>query len=195
MTLSIFTSTSYGGKSAYARLTYAFFKYLTTTYTTACENITINGLPPSSTFVSSLLSSSSNPTNHKIEEYEPLDSKAHSRALELSRKEEELLEEIATLKREAPVQAAENWKAALKAGIDADEEAMRNASRMDDGKDVRLGIGKRERQEEMERTWKKGVEVLGRLKKEMPGTTAKMERAKRAAEYVLAEEKNSKRRT
>lgn len=99
------------------------------------------------------------------------------------------------LKREAPQQAAENWKVALKAGVEADEETMRSASRADDGKDVTLRIGRLERQEDVERTWTKGVEVLGRLKMEMPGKTAKMERAKKAAEYVLAEDPIPKRKT
>jgi hypothetical protein len=57
---------------------------------------------------------------------------------------------------------------------------------------VRLEIGGRERQEEIERTWGKSIEGLERLKREMPGTTARMERAKRAADYVLAEEKGGK---
>jgi kinetochor protein Mis14/NSL1 len=69
---------------------------------------------------------------------------------------------------------------------------LRDASRGVDGQDMKLDVGKRERQEEVERTWGKGVEGLGRLKREMPGTTARMERAKRAADYVLAEGKGAK---
>jgi kinetochor protein Mis14/NSL1 len=91
-----------------------------------------------------------------------------------------------------PLQAAANWREALKGSIERDEEALKNASRGVDGQDVKLDVGKRERQEEVERTWGKGVEGLGRLKREMPGTTARMERAKRAADYVLAEGKGAK---
>ncbi len=54
-----------------------------------------------------------------------------------------------------------------------------------------MEIGVAERQEEMEKTWERGVKGLGRLKRDMPGTTARMERAKRAADYVLAEGKGS----
>jgi kinetochor protein Mis14/NSL1 len=121
-----------------------------------------------------------------------LDGKLHSRAAELYRKEEDLLEEIAALKREVPLQAAANWREALKGGIERDEETLRNSSRVNDGQDVTLEIGKRERQEEAEKAWGKGIEGLGRLKREMPGTTARMERAKRAADYVLAEAKSAK---
>ena len=91
-----------------------------------------------------------------------------------------------------PLQAAANWREALKGGIERDEEALRNASRVNDGQDVRVDIGKQERQVEIESTWRKGIEGLGRLKREMPGTTARMERAKRAADYVLADGKNAK---
>jgi kinetochor protein Mis14/NSL1 len=108
------------------------------------------------------------------------------------RKEEDLLEEIAALKREIPLQAAANWREALKSGIETDEEALRTASRADDALDVRLDVKPLERQEEMEKTWRRGVEGLERLKKEMPGKTAKMERAKRAADYTLVEEKFKK---
>lgn len=167
-------------------------QYITATYNTASENIVINGLPPLPEFLASLLSPSSTSTTHQSEEYEPLDSKLHSRAAELSRKEEDLLEEIAALKREVPHQVAANWREALRSGIERDEEASRTASRVQDGQDVSLEIGKRERQEELERTWGKGIEGLGRLKSEMPGTTARMERAKRAADYVLAEGKGAK---
>jgi kinetochor protein Mis14/NSL1 len=105
------------------------------------------------------------------------------------RREADLLEEIAALKREVPAQAAENWKIALKTGLERDEEALRNASHVNNGRDVRLGIERGERQEEIEKTWERGVQGLERLKKDLPGTTARMERAKRAAEYALAEEK------
>lgn len=108
------------------------------------------------------------------------------------RKEEDLLEEIAALKREIPLQAAANWREALKSGMETDEEALRTASRADDAVDVRLDVTSLQRQEEVEKTWRRGVEGLERLKKEMPGKTAKMERAKRAADYTLAEEKFKK---
>lgn len=98
------------------------------------------------------------------------------------------------MKREVPRQAAENWKEALRIGIERDEEALRSAVGVDDAQGVRLGVGKGERQEEVERAWGRGIEGLERLKREMPGETAKMERAKRAAEYALAEERAKTRR-
>jgi kinetochor protein Mis14/NSL1 len=108
------------------------------------------------------------------------------------RREEDLLEEIAALKREVPIQAAANWREALKSGIEADEASLKNASREGDADGVSLDLKPLERREEVEATWRRGVEGLERLKREMPGKTARMERAKRAAEYTLAEEKEKK---
>ena len=140
----------------------------------------------------SLLSSSSASAAIHTEEYEPIDTKLHAHAKDLMRKEEDLLEEIAALKREVPLQAAANWREALKSGIEADDEALRTASQAEDAKDMNLDIRPLQRQEELERTWSRGVQCLERLKKEMPGKTAKMERAKRAADYTLVEEKGGK---
>lgn len=53
--------------------------------------------------------------------------------------------------------------------------------------EVDLGIERLERQEGVERTWRKGVEGLVRLKREVPATAARMERARGAGEYALAE--------
>jgi len=44
-----------------------------------------------------------------------------------------------------------------------------------------------DRQEELEKEFATTVETLGRLKREMPATVAKMERARVAAGYVATE--------
>jgi hypothetical protein len=124
-----------------------------------------------------------------------VNSKQHSRAAELAQKEEALLLEIMALKREAPAKAAETRQESQKAEIKREEEELKRALEAgEEGPDkALLNVAKRERQEEVEKTWEKGVLGLARLKAEMPGTTARMERAKKAAEYVLAESKRNKR--
>ena len=93
------------------------------------------------------------------------------------------------LRRTAPLKAAEMWKEELSWIEDLNKEIEEDVN--DGGPtgavDVDLGVDKLERQEEVEATWKRGVDGLGRLKREMPATAAKMERAKRAGEYALAE--------
>lgn len=46
-----------------------------------------------------------------------------------------------------------------------------------------------ERQEAVEAGFRRAVEALGRLKRDMPATVAKMERARVAAGYVVGEKK------
>jgi len=120
-----------------------------------------------------------------------LDSKLLSQAADLARQEEDLLLEIATLRREAPVKVAEAWKAI---GRDDDGVLKAFASRLT--KDipstkvcvkVDLGLQMMKRHDEMEKTWKRGVEGLERLKMEMPGTAAIMDSARRAGEYLRLE--------
>lgn len=50
---------------------------------------------------------------------------------------------------------------------------------------VDLGVSELERQEGVEEGFRRAVEGLGRLKKDMPAVVAKMERAKVAGEYVV----------
>ena len=52
------------------------------------------------------------------------------------------------------------------------------------GKKALEGMGELERQAAVEGRFKEAVEVLGRLKREMPAAVAKMERARVAAGYV-----------
>jgi kinetochor protein Mis14/NSL1 len=164
------------------------------TFTTACENILVNGHSPSPALVASLLDASPTEPVAGTEEYEPVNSKQHSRAVDLAQREEALLLEIIALKREAPASALDARRGAQKADLERDEDELKRAlEALDVPPDSVLALGKRERQDEVEKTWERGVQGLARLKAGMPGTTARMERARRAAEYVLAEGKESKR--
>lgn len=49
------------------------------------------------------------------------------------------------------------------------------------------GLGQVERREDIEKGYRGVVETLGRLKREMPATVARMERARVAGEYVVTE--------
>lgn len=85
------------------------------------------------------------------------------------------------LRREAPAKAAAAWREELA----RDEELGEDQEGVEDGGGVR--VEKLERQEEVERSWRTGVEGLGGLKREFPAKAARMGKAKRAAEYALAE--------
>lgn len=122
-----------------------------------------------------------------IEQHEPFNPKLWERAKELARQEEDLIEEIAALRRKMPGVAAENVKSGFKREIEADEKALRGRLEASGERESKawLGVGKLERQKDVESAWERGVEGLGRLKKTMPEMLAKKEKAERVEEYVL----------
>lgn len=127
------------------------------------------------------------------------------------------MREIAALKRRVPAAAAKGFAEGFWEGVRADEEALGRAREVaaaavavdrrggdDDGdsndqgqegdaektsgaKAILDGIGPLERQADVEAGYGGVVETLGRMKREMPATVAKMERARVAGEYVVTE--------
>lgn len=127
-----------------------------------------------------------------IEEHEPFDPRLWERAKDLARQEEDLIEEIAALRRQMPGVAVEVLKRSYKETMEGDEAELRrrdDAFKECEALEVELGVRELERQAEVEANWKKGVDGLGRLKRTMPEMVAKKERAQRAEEYVLISEK------
>ncbi|KAK3385010.1 hypothetical protein B0H63DRAFT_472139 [Podospora didyma] len=178
--------------------------YIIQTFTLAAPNLTINGMPvdPDLFFspnTSSTLTTSAGPASGggffpaPEEQYEPFDGRKRAKVEDLAREEEDLLRSIASLKRRVPQATAQAWAAATKAGIAADEAALEAARAKVDadgatsGKKVLEGLGPLDRQDEVELHFGQAVEALGRLKRDMPATVAKMERARVAASYVATE--------
>jgi kinetochor protein Mis14/NSL1 len=123
-----------------------------------------------------------------IEEHEPFNPKLWEKAKDLARQEEDLIEEIAALRRKMPGVAVEGLKRSYKEGTEKDEADLRwraDAVKEREAGEAELGVREMERQAEVEGNWKKGVNGLGRLKRTMPEMVAKKERAERAEEYVL----------
>lgn len=136
-------------------------------------------------------SSSTSDSSNAIEEYLPQDSKLIDRLNKLQAESDALTLEIAELRRSAPVKIREVYVEAWKTASERDDQAMRESLKDVDaeGEMVRRefeGIVKPlERQEDVERAWEGAIAGLGVLKKELGGTVAKMESARRAGEYVL----------
>jgi kinetochor protein Mis14/NSL1 len=149
-------------------------------------NITINGLSPSRDLIRSMLMASE--STRSIEQHEPFNPRLWDKAKDLARQEEDLIEEIAALRRNMPAIAVERAKNGFKDGIEADEKILKqklDAAEEKESKKADLGVGKLERQEDVEKAWERGVEGLGRLKKTMPEMVAKKEKAERVEKYVL----------
>ncbi|KAI1344523.1 hypothetical protein F5Y15DRAFT_411354 [Xylariaceae sp. FL0016] len=186
-------------------------EYITKTFTLASPNLSINGLPvDASQYLSpdgvGSSASASAKTLEPEEIYEPFDARKRARVEDLTREEEDLLRDIAALKKSVPGAAAAAWADATKKGVKADEEALaawneRSSSTTDAaapdgtttatgagrGIGVALGVGALERQQDVEATYEKAVQGLGRLRREMPAVVARMERARGAGEYVITE--------
>ena len=164
-------------------LTWVGNQYITKTFTLAAPNLTINGLD-----VDPEAYLSSEHTSNPV--YEPFDERRHQRVLDLAREEEDLLAEIAALKRNVPPRVAASFSDSVREGARADEAAVEERTAgicaVDEeavarGLDV-AGVGS-----EGEERWADAVGGLGKLKREMAAVVAKMERARVAGEYVVTQ--------
>lgn len=189
-------------------------EYIVRTFTLAAPNLTINGLPLSDP--TPFLSGASPGRAEPEERHEPFDGRKRLRVEDLAREEEDLLREIAALKRRVPAAAAAAWAGKIRSGVAEDEArlekrkeeveamAVEGALSEEPSGPGRRGIPEGEnaekrkkrllgdikpldRQGDVERAFGGAVETLGRLKKDMPATVAKMERARVAGEYAVTE--------
>ncbi len=162
-------------------------QYINNVFRTSSENITINGLNPSPDLLASMVDSKSTNPTLEIEEHEPFNTKLFERAKDLARQEEDLIEEIAALRRKLPHRVAENVKKEYKEGMESDEGVLRRLEedvvRKERGQ-ADLGVGALERQEDVERAWERGVKGLEGLMKTLPETVARKERAENAEAYI-----------
>ncbi|KAG8162122.1 hypothetical protein KVR01_007887 [Diaporthe batatas] len=221
--------------------------YISQTFTLAAPNLSINGFDlDARTFPAVYLDSPSPSSTHnlrkrrggadnnsqpeEIVQYEAFDARKRARVEELAREEEDLMREIAALKRRVPAATAKGFAEGFWEGVRADEEALGRArdgavaaavggggggrddegqeekggeeegqggEEEEEGADARKsnnkpkalldGIGPLERQPRVEADHAAVVDTLGRLRREMPATVAKMERARVAGEYVVTE--------
>jgi kinetochor protein Mis14/NSL1 len=157
-------------------------QYINRTFSLAAPNLSINGLPVGPDAIQDIDSDANTA-------YEPFDARKRQRVADLIAQEEKLLEEVASLKRAVPARAASEHAALLREGLRRDEELLEarvassspaDAARLD-------GVGPLERQAGVEDEFRRAVEALGRLKKDMPAVVAKMERARVAGEYVVTD--------
>ncbi|KAK7935859.1 hypothetical protein PG985_001354 [Apiospora marii] len=192
-------------------------EYIQKTFELAAPNLSINGMPvdPTQLSANATYSASGNPAEPEVV-YTPFDARKRARVEELTREEEDLLRDIAHLKKTVPGAAAAAWVTGVQAGIKADEEALealksadeqaqaeaqatgdetqqqqqqkkRKRKQKDGAEEVGLRVEGLERQAEVERQYAEAVAGLERLKKEMPSIVAKMERARGAGGYVVTE--------
>ncbi|KAK1476173.1 hypothetical protein CCUS01_05278 [Colletotrichum cuscutae] len=163
-------------------------QYIDKTFTYAAPNLSINGMDADpSTFLSN-----NTPSDEPEEAYEPWDARLRQRVEDLAREEEDLLNEIAALKKSVPGAIATATTNEFRAAAAADEaafEAVKKAKE-DEAREMEaevLPLEAMERRGEVKEAFGGAVGGLGRLKKTMPATVAKMERARVAGEYTVME--------
>lgn len=151
--------------------------------------------------------SSSDPSSSKsktkkqppAEETEPFDTRKRQRVEDLSRDEEDLLRDIALLKRRVPAAAVRAREQALAGALAADDAAV---AALQEVLPLQQVTAAAEAEEEAEAadgekfgdttasaasSFSQAVAGLGRLKQAMPATVARMERARVAGDYAVAE--------
>ncbi|KAI1459789.1 hypothetical protein F4805DRAFT_420281 [Annulohypoxylon moriforme] len=183
-------------------------EYIIKTFTLASPNLSINGMPVNSEHF--LSGDPSSALLQPEEVFEPFDARKRARVEELSREEEDLLRDIAALKKSVPATAAQTWAEAARKSVVDDEVALAavnerasnpTSSSTDDSGNNGSGNGNGginsklfeelrkplDRQDEIEGSYEDAVAGLGKLKREMPSVVAKMERARSAGEYVVTE--------
>ncbi|KAI1759869.1 hypothetical protein GGR53DRAFT_470890 [Hypoxylon sp. FL1150] len=174
-------------------------EYITKTFTLAAPNLSINGLPvDAAQYLSGSGPGPGSDPPQPEEVYEPFDARRRARVEELTREEEDLLRDIAHLKKTVPQAAAAAWAEAARRSVADDERALAAANDRSTamasggdqgGKLLLLGdVGRElERQDDVEGNYGDAVRGLDRLKRETPAVVARMERAKSAGEYVVTE--------
>lgn len=125
------------------------------------------------------------------EEHEPFDGQLWERAKALAVKEEELVEQIAALRRNVPAVVVER-EGRWKKGVEEEEgeiEGWREKLGIEDEAIFAeggsgLGLERNERMVEVEGDWEKGIGGLEGLFRGLPEVGATRDRAGRAEEYV-----------
>lgn len=132
-----------------------------------------------------------------IEETEPFDTRKRQRVEDLSRDEEDLLRDIALLKRRVPAAAVRAREQALAGQLAADDAAAAALQEiLEQQQEEEAAAAKEEAEADAANnadiasaatSFSQAVAGLGRLKQAMPATVARMERARVAGDYAVAE--------
>lgn len=151
-------------------------EYITKTFDLAAPNLSINGLAVDPAIITNPEGAGGGDRSEPEVVYAPFDARKRARVEELTREEEDLLRDIAKLKKSTPAHAAAAWAQAHQAGVRADEEALERAKQKQQQTD-----------EDHTDTTPHGLAVQERLKKDMPSVVARLERARGAGGYVVTE--------
>ncbi|CAK7272528.1 hypothetical protein SEPCBS57363_005176 [Sporothrix epigloea] len=173
-------------------------EYIRRAFALAAPNLTVNGLPVDpepfwDTEDDKKAKKGGKKGQAHIEETEPFDTRKRQRVEDLSREEEDLLRDIALLKRRVPAAAVRAREQALSGQLAADEaaaaaleEVLQQQKAADEAPEAEAEANSQETTSSAA-SFSEAVAGLGRLKQAMPATVARMERARVAGDYAVAE--------
>ncbi|POS87712.1 hypothetical protein EPUL_000647 [Erysiphe pulchra] len=132
-------------------------------------------------------------TASEIEEYEPFNTRLFQQAQKLAQEEEDLIEEIARLRRTVPPKIVESVKTEFKEGLDANEAALKtlkeNIELSSEVRSTVLDIAALEREEAIEKGWDKSIQGLANLMRSIPEMVAKKVRMEEVEKYLTQDKK------
>ncbi|QSZ31136.1 hypothetical protein DSL72_000699 [Monilinia vaccinii-corymbosi] len=166
-------------------------EYIHKTFLTASASISVNGMSPPDKLLEQIRAEED--IIEEREEHEPFNGQLWEKAKGLAVREEELVEQIAALRRSVPgiVTAREGaWKKGVEEDEARIEELGARLAAEDDVGEVGLGLEFNERQGVVEGDWERGIARLEGLKRGLPEVGARRERAGRAEEYVRGTGRN-----
>ena len=119
-------------------------------------------------------------------EIEPFDTKLAQRIQALSGQIESQTLQLANLRRNAPAETAQRYNDTFAKQSQEYDARLRKSedSSLEAAKNIKIDVGEVERLDEMQVSWQKGTENLNTLKSGLGSTVAKMERARKAVDYV-----------
>ncbi|CAK7208774.1 hypothetical protein SCUCBS95973_000218 [Sporothrix curviconia] len=197
------------GDDLHARVEVLVNEYIRRAFALAAPNLTINGLPVdpdpfwedededddggATTSRKGKKGKTKKKNQAPVEETEPFDTRKRQRVEDLSRDEEDLLRDIALLKRRVPAAAVRAREQALSGQLAADdaaaaalEEVLQRQKAADDAAEAEAEANSQDTTSSAA-SFSEAVAGLGRLKQAMPATVARMERARVAGDYAIAE--------
>ncbi|CAK7266268.1 hypothetical protein SEPCBS119000_001939 [Sporothrix epigloea] len=187
----------------HARVEVLVNEYIRRAFALAAPNLSVNGLPvdpepfwdagDKDSANASKQTKKGKKSQAPMEETEPFDTRKRQRVEDLSREEEDLLRDIALLKRRVPLAAVRAREQALSGQLAADdaavaalEEVLQQQKAADQAAEADADANSQETTSSAA-SFSSAVAGLGRLKQAMPATVARMERARVAGDYAVAE--------
>ncbi|KAF2687803.1 hypothetical protein K458DRAFT_293939 [Lentithecium fluviatile CBS 122367] len=134
------------------------------------------------------------PSVAEVEEFEPFDEKLRGRLASTAQKRDQLISKISQHRRTTPALAARAFEHQFSREMEELEKARAEGERLsvEGAQEAVVGVEGLKRKREVERSWQRAVEGLGRLNGGLPETRARLERCGDVVGYLEGGQKKRK---